>query len=73
MTDFEKMISSELQKCSVLPGSWEKRFIRQLPSWEDREMTPQGRASLIRCFCKYHAQIPDFMKICSLLTKARIL
>ena len=73
MTTIEKMMSDRLQKCSFLPGSWEKKFVNQLSKWEDRQMTSKGRASLIRCFAKYHNQISDFESVCSFLTQQTIL
>jgi hypothetical protein len=60
MTNAEKTIAEALGKCRFLPGSFDKRFVNQLPNWIDREMTKAGRTTLYRLYEKYRKQIPDY-------------
>lgn len=60
MTLEEKQMSNALLKCRFLPGSFDKRFVNQLPNWTDRDMTENGRATLLRLYKKYRGQIPDY-------------
>lgn len=60
MTNAEKIISVALSKCRFLPGSFDKRFVNQLPNWQEREMTKSGRTTLYRLYEKYRKQIPDY-------------
>jgi hypothetical protein len=60
MTTVEKKITASLQRCSFLPGSFDKRFVNQLDNWTDREMTAKGRETLFKLYVKYRRQIKDF-------------
>jgi hypothetical protein len=63
MTTIERKIASALISCSFLPGSFDKRFIRQLPNWENREMTEKGREKMIELLHKYRRQIPNHVAL----------
>jgi hypothetical protein len=63
MTKAEWKAACRLSGCSFLPGSFDKKFVRQLPKWKDREMTEKGRKLLIALVQKYRRQIPGYEKI----------
>lgn len=63
MTNIEKKIAARLNNCSFLPGSFDKRFVKQLSNWDDREMTERGRATMLMLFTKYRRQIPDYERL----------
>jgi len=60
MTPIEKQIAADLSRCRFLPGSFDKKFVKQLPNWVDRDMTKAGRTTLYRLYEKYRGQIPDY-------------
>lgn len=60
MTLIEKQIAESLLKCRFLPGSFDKRFVNQLPNWTERELTEKGRTTLYRLYEKYRGQIRDY-------------
>lgn len=59
MTNLERDIAIALGNCSFLPGTFDKRFVKNLPNWYEREMTVKGRAMLIKLMDKYRRQIPE--------------
>lgn len=69
MTELEKKIANSLQFCSFLPGSFDKRFVKQLHIWADRDMTEKGRAYMLNLLYKYRRQIPDYTTLKSELSK----
>jgi hypothetical protein len=46
MTELERQIAWSLRRCTFLPGSFDKRFVKQLPNWQEKEMTEKGRAMI---------------------------
>lgn len=64
MTETEKKVASMLIELKTGPNEWEARFISQLPSWYNRDMTYHGRKKMIdimkRC-------IPDHQEILNTL------
>lgn len=60
MTNNELQIANALSKCSFLPGTFDKRFVKQLPNWQEKELTVKGRAMLIKLMVKYRRQIPNY-------------
>lgn len=67
MTLTERHIAEALSNVTFLPGSFDKRFVKQLPNWLEREMTEKGRARMIAIFHKYRRQIPNYEKLKSLI------
>lgn len=67
MTVTERHIASALSQVTFLPGSFDKRFVKQLPNWLEREMTEKGRDKMIALFHKYRRQIPNYEKLKSLI------
>lgn len=65
MTDLEKVITAALTQCSFTPGSFDKKFVKQLPNWWTRELTERGRETMIRLLHKYRRQIPEYQDICN--------
>lgn len=63
MTAIESKMALRLNHCTFLPGSFDKRFVKQLSNWKDREMTEKGRAKMIELFHKYRRQISDYQTI----------
>jgi len=63
MTVIERQIAVALQACSFLPGTFDKRFVQNLPNWYDREMTVKGRAMLVKLLVKYRRQIPNYVDL----------
>lgn len=63
MTQGEKYAAEALSNCSFLPGSFDKKFVRQITNWHDRDMTDNGRETLKRLLMKYRRQIPEYMSI----------
>jgi hypothetical protein len=57
MTSDEWKMACDLSRCSFLPGSFDKRFAKQLVNWKDREMTEKGREMLKKLHHKYRRQI----------------
>jgi hypothetical protein len=56
MTAIEKAIAGRLRACTFLPGSFDKRFVKQLENWEGRDMTTAGKALLFSLANKYRKQ-----------------
>lgn len=73
MTAIEIKIANALKFCTFLPGSFDKRFVKQLPNWIDREMTENGSAYMIKLFHKYHRQIPNYTELSNELTNQKTL
>jgi len=67
MTALEKKIANALSGVSFLAAGFDKRFTRQLPNWENRDMTENGRAKMIAIFHKYRRQIKNYEQICQQL------
>lgn len=63
----ERNIANALSQVSFLPGSFDKRFVKQLPNWLEREMTEKGRVKMIELLHKYRRQIPNYEKLKSLI------
>jgi len=63
MTPAEIAIAKSLLRCTFLPGSFDKRFVRQLPGWFDRPMTEKGRALMVKLLYKYRRQIPRYAEL----------
>lgn len=63
MTTAEKKFADALSNCSFLPGSADKRFVKQLPNWHDRGMTVKGRAHMLKLAVKYRRQIPNLSEL----------
>lgn len=61
MTPVENSIRIALQKCTFLPGTFDKRFVMNLDGL--KPMTEKGRAFMIKCFHKYRRQIPNYEKL----------
>ncbi len=58
MTTAEWTAACRLSECSFLPGSFDKRFVRQLRSKKDKEMTDKGRKFMLTLLTKYKRQLP---------------
>jgi len=58
MTDLQKQVATALKNCSFLPGSFDKRFVRNLDP--DKEMTEKGLNMMLRLFDRYRRQIPNY-------------
>jgi len=63
MTATEIKVANALLQCTFLPGSFDKRFVKQLPNWQDREMTEKGRAMMLKLFQKYRRQIRNYEEL----------
>lgn len=57
MTSEEIKMANALLKCRLLPASFDKKFVKQLPNWKERDMTPEGKAMLEKLYYKYRKQI----------------
>lgn len=57
MTSEEIKMANALLKCTFLPASFDKKFVKQLPNWKERDMTPEGKALLEKLYYKYRKQI----------------
>lgn len=57
MTDEERDMANALLKCTFQPASFDKSWVKQLPNWSDREMTPKGKEMLKKLYYKYRKQI----------------
>lgn len=58
MTPTERSIADRLKQ--VIPANFkEDKFIQQLPSWHNRDMTEMGRSYLLRLLDRYTKDIPD--------------
>jgi hypothetical protein len=60
MTEIEKHMANGLKFCTFLPGSFDKRFVKQLDNWIDREMTTDGRSMMVKLYHKYRRQISNY-------------
>ncbi len=60
MTQAEIDIAIALQLVTYLPGSFDKRFARNLKNWKNRDMTEKGRAYMMKLLDKYRRQIPNY-------------
>lgn len=69
MTTIEHSAALALLNCSFLPGTFDKRWVNQLPNWYGRKMTKKGRETMERLVHKYRRQIPDHVKILNDLKK----
>jgi hypothetical protein len=69
MTSTERKIATALMFCTFLPGCFDKRFVKQLPKWNDRDMTEKGRAKMIELLHKYRRQIPNYTTLKNELLK----
>jgi hypothetical protein len=67
MTNIERQIAGALGKCRFLPGTFDKRFVNQLPNWVEREMTEKGRDQMIAMLHKYRRQIPNYEELKALI------
>ncbi len=67
MTTKEKMIADALLKCTFLPGSFDKKFVRGFPNRQDKPMTQEGRAMMLGLFVKYRKQILTYEEICEFI------
>lgn len=47
-----------LCRCSLLPGSWDKRFISSMAQTPPDKTTEKQRATIIRLVHRYRRQIP---------------
>lgn len=57
MTDEQQKWIRELETCSFLPGSWEKRFVRDLATFPpEKELTQRQAAALRRTAWRYRKQ-----------------
>ena len=63
MKFIEQRVAFALNRCSFLPGSFDKKFVHQLDKWKDREMTEKGRAKMIELLTKYRRQVPNYAKL----------
>lgn len=70
MTAIELKICNRLQFCRFLPATFDKRFVKQLPNWREREMTEKGRSMMIKLFHKYRRQISDYNSLCAELNSS---
>lgn len=62
MTEREHYAANQLARCSFQPGSFEKRFAKQIKAKavsDNPEITEKGRACLWRLVYRYRRQIPD--------------
>lgn len=63
MTQTERDIAYALNRCTFLPGSFDKKFVHQLDKWHDKEMTDKGRAYMMRLLDKYKRQIYNYSEL----------
>lgn len=57
MTDQQQRWIAQLARCTFLPGSWEKRFVRDLATFpQERELTERQAAALARVAWRYRKQ-----------------
>lgn len=63
MTPQEREIAINLDRCTYLPGSFEKRFARDMAFFAqndpDREMTARQRSWMLTQLKRYRRQIPN--------------
>ena len=65
MTDEQYKLLQRLAGCTFLPGSWEKRFVRNLSAEpKDYELSAKQLAALERLHYRYRRQLgePDMLK-----------
>ena len=65
MTDEHYQLLQRLVDCTFLPGSWEKRFVRDLSAeTKDYELTAKQLAQVERLHYRYRRQLgePDMLK-----------
>jgi len=56
-------IIKQLSECSMLPGGWDKRFIKNLASLKpDADLTESQIEWIFRLLYKYRAQLPQLYK-----------
>lgn len=58
MNDQQRRWLDQLSGCTFLPGSWDKRFVRDLAG-TDRELTAKQAAAIERLAYKYRRQRRD--------------
>lgn len=46
-----------LEGCTFLPGSWDKRFVRDMSGKPDSAMTSKQKASVLRMVQKFRRQL----------------
>lgn len=69
MTDLEKKVLNRLANATFLPGSFDKRFIRNMAAtWTERDLTVKGRDYLLKMLHRYKRQIPDYKQLISEIT-----
>lgn len=62
MTEPERRLARALNRCTFLPGSWDKRFVRAMAFLEEHgpahDLTEKQAANLARLAHKYRRQMP---------------
>jgi hypothetical protein len=58
MTRIEQIISDALIKCRLQVGSFDKRFIKDMQYWKDRDLSDKQKEVLTKLLIKYRRQIP---------------
>lgn len=60
MTEQQQRWIAELSRCTFLPGSYDKRFVRNLAAYSpDRELTPRQANALHQMAYRYRRQRGD--------------
>lgn len=60
MTEQQQRWIAELSRCSFYPGSWDKRFVRDMATLPaDKELTERQAAALLRTAWRYRKQRGD--------------
>lgn len=57
MTDEQRKMVDELAGCTFIPGSYQKRFVRDMISRLDKDLTEKQAAFLAKLRVKYRRQI----------------
>lgn len=67
MTDIEKSIAINLNKCRYMPGSFEKRFARDMAFVAENnptiDLTEKQREQLYRQLKRYRKQLPQIFML----------
>ena len=59
MTDEQRKMVDELAGCTFIPGSYHKRFVRDMITRLDKDLTEKQAAFLVKLRVKYRRQITN--------------
>jgi hypothetical protein len=63
MSEEETQLATALARCTMMPGTWDKRFARDIAAMAHqqpaKELTPNQRRTLMKLVVRYRRQIAD--------------